>query len=66
MAEIESASAAQNVYLAAPMYKQATWIRVMAEAFKEIDSQRAQLDANGPWTVRTRSLQEYSRFSTYA
>jgi hypothetical protein len=67
MAETDAiGSAMQQTYLATMMYKEATAIRVMAVAFKGIDAQRAPLDANGPWTVRTRNIQEYARFQTYA
>jgi hypothetical protein len=67
MAEInEIGAASQQAYLASTMYKSATWIRMMAESFREIDAQRAPLDANGPWTARTKSIQTYARFETYA
>jgi hypothetical protein len=50
-------------------YKDATWIRMMAETFKAADEQSAPLDANGPWTVHTRNIQEYvqhAKFIAYA
>jgi hypothetical protein len=60
-------SAGQQASMALTMYKQATWIHVMADAFKETDKQVAALEANGPWTVSTRNVQEYAhRFQAYA
>ncbi len=68
MAQIEGVGGAfQQAYLAGTMYKQATWIQVMAAAFKEADAQRAQLDVYGPWTARTANIQRYAtRFEVYA
>ena len=67
MSQIEgTGSAAQIGYIGSTMYKQAEWLRMMAVAFKEADKQRQALVRNGPWTVRTDSIERFSRFETYA
>ncbi|HOY64168.1 MAG TPA: hypothetical protein PLK80_13715 [bacterium] len=59
-------SAAQITWMAGGLYKSATWLRVMAEAFKSIDENRRPLIEQGPWTARTDSIQRFSRFDSYA
>ena len=56
-----------QAYMAMNMYKDATWIHVMANTFKATDAAVAPLDANGPWTVHTRNILEYAaHFEAYA
>lgn len=55
-----------NAYISQTLMKTTTWIEMMAVSFKDMDAQRAALNANGPWTVSTRSLGEYiARFDAY-
>jgi len=57
---------AQTAYVAGTLFSQVTWIRMMAEAFKEIDAHRAPLNRDGPWTARTTSIDRYSRVNIIA
>lgn len=50
----------------ADSYKKATWIRMMADTFKEADKQRNALTSQeGPWTARTDNIQRYARVDVY-
>jgi hypothetical protein len=56
----------QNVYLAAPMWKAATWISMMGTTFKAADKESAVLNSQGPWTARTTNIQRYAHVDIYA
>lgn len=59
-------SARTTAYVGQSLMNTTTWIKMMAVSFKDMDAQRAELNANGPWTVSTRSIGEYvARFDAY-
>ena len=48
-----------ETYLAAQMWKTATWIPVMAESFKGADHDRNYFAQNGTWLGRTGNIHRY-------
>ena len=56
----------QITYLSMQSYKAATWMRMMAESFPELDEHRQYLATNGSWTARTASLARWAVVDTWA
>jgi len=51
--------------MAGKLYESATWMKVMAEAFDEIDKQTEVLNARGSWMGRTGNIATYSHVDLY-
>lgn len=65
MQSIESYASSPETWMAQSMWKADIWLNMMVESFKGADVDRADLTRNGPWTARTKTVQQYARSARF-
>ena len=62
---LDSHAGSFTTLMAGRRWQETAYLRMMAEAFKGIDVERAALVKDGPWTAKTTSVQRWSRVDMY-